>query len=165
MSAPGIFTPPTPHNEPIKSYAPGTPERAELKARLKELEGERIRIPHVIGGKDVYSDETFEAVEPHHKSHVLADVSKAGPEQVQQAIDAARDAHGEWSSMPWHAERPMSRNNSFVHAMLCGASRTFSNSPKRFGSGTGSVTGSVAKQSSAAPAIQPLARTSFSTST
>ena len=102
MSAPGIFTPPTPQNEPIKSYAPGTPERAELKARLKELEGERIRIPHVIGGKDVYSDETFEAVEPHHKSHVLADVSKAGPEQVQHAIDAARDAHGEWSSMPWH---------------------------------------------------------------
>src|SRR6266480_7997418 len=102
MSAPGIFTPPTPQNEPIKSYAPGTPERAELKARLKELEGERIRIPHVIGGKDVYSDETFEAVEPHHKSHVLADVSKAGPEQAQHAIDAARDAHGEWSSMPWH---------------------------------------------------------------
>jgi 1-pyrroline-5-carboxylate dehydrogenase len=56
----------------------------------------------VIGGKDVYTDETFEAVEPHRKSHVLADVSKGGPEHVQQAIDAAREAHEEWSRMPWH---------------------------------------------------------------
>jgi 1-pyrroline-5-carboxylate dehydrogenase len=102
MSAPGIFTPPQPQNEPIKSYAPGSPERAELQARLKELEGERTRIPHIIGGKDVYSDETFEAVEPHNKRHVLADVSKGGPEHVQQAIDAARAAHDEWSLMPWH---------------------------------------------------------------
>jgi 1-pyrroline-5-carboxylate dehydrogenase len=102
MSAPGIFTPPTVQNEPIKSYAPGSPERAELKLRLQELESQRIAIPHVIGGKDVYSEETFEAVEPHNKSHVLADVSKGGPEQVQQAIDAARAAHEEWSTMPWH---------------------------------------------------------------
>ena len=102
MSAPGIFTPPQPQNEPIKSYAPGSPERAELQARLKELEGERTRIPHIIGGKDVYSDETFEAVEPHNKRHVLADVSKGGPEHVQQAIEAARAAHDEWSLMPWH---------------------------------------------------------------
>jgi 1-pyrroline-5-carboxylate dehydrogenase len=102
MSAPGIFTPPPPVNEPVKSYAPGTPERAELKARLEELEGERMRLPLVIGGKDVYADKTFEAVMPHRKSHVLADVSKGGPEHVQQAIDAARAAHGEWSQLPWH---------------------------------------------------------------
>jgi 1-pyrroline-5-carboxylate dehydrogenase len=61
------------------------------------MEGERIRIPLVIGGKDVYTDETFESVMPHRKSHVLADVSKGGPEHVQQAIDAAKAAHGEWS--------------------------------------------------------------------
>src|SRR5206468_7065488 len=102
MSAPGIFTPPKPQNEPILSYAPGSPERAELRVRLKELESDRITIPHIIGGKDVYSDETFEAVEPHDKRHVLADVSKGGPEHVQQAIDAARAAHEEWSTMPWH---------------------------------------------------------------
>ncbi len=102
MTAPGIFTPPKPQNEPIKSYAPGSPERAELQLRLKELETERITIPHVIGGKDVYSDETFEAVEPHDKKHVLADVSKGGPEHVEQAIAAARAAHEEWSTMPWH---------------------------------------------------------------
>ena len=102
MSSHGIFKPPTPVNEPVKSYAPGTPERAELKTRLREMEGERIRIPLVIGGKDVYTDETFEAVLPHRKSHVLADVSKGGPEHVQQAIDAARAAHAGWSRTPWH---------------------------------------------------------------
>ncbi|HUF01601.1 MAG TPA: L-glutamate gamma-semialdehyde dehydrogenase [Gaiellaceae bacterium] len=102
MSVHGIFTPPTPVNEPIKSYAPGSPERAELKARLREMEGERIRIPLVIGGTDISTDETFEAVMPHRKSHVLADVAKGGPEHVQQAIDAARQAHADWSRMPWH---------------------------------------------------------------
>jgi 1-pyrroline-5-carboxylate dehydrogenase len=102
MSAPGIFTPPKPLNEPVKSYAPGSPERAELKARLRDLEGERTRIPLVIGGKDVHTDETFEAVMPHRKNHVLADVSKGSPEHVQQAVHAARAAHGEWSRMPWH---------------------------------------------------------------
>jgi 1-pyrroline-5-carboxylate dehydrogenase len=102
MSAPGIFKPPPPVNEPIKSYAPGSPEREELKNRLREMEGERIRIPLVIGGKDVSTDETFEAVMPHRKSHVLADVAKGGPEHVQQAIDAAKAAHAEWSRMPWH---------------------------------------------------------------
>jgi 1-pyrroline-5-carboxylate dehydrogenase len=102
MSAPGIFKPPPPVNEPVKSYAPGSPEREELQARLREMELDRISIPMVIGGKDVESGETFEAVMPHRKSHVLADVAKGGPEQVQQAIDAARDAHDEWSRMPWH---------------------------------------------------------------
>jgi 1-pyrroline-5-carboxylate dehydrogenase len=102
MSAPGIFVPPPPVNEPIKSYAPGSPEREELKDRLREMEGERISIPLVIGGKDVSTDETFEAVMPHRKSHVLADVSKGGPVHVQQAIDAARAAHADWSRTPWH---------------------------------------------------------------
>ena len=102
MSAPGIFTPPPPVNEPIKSYAPGSPEREELKNRLREMESERISIPLVIGGKDIVTDETFEAVMPHRKEHVLADVSKGGAEHVQQAIDAARAAHADWSRTPWH---------------------------------------------------------------
>ena len=102
MSAPGIFAPPAPVNEPVKGYEPGTPERAALTARLRELESERIRIPLVIGGKDVYTEESFEAVMPHRKSHVLADVSKGGPEHVEQAIAAARAAHDEWSCLPWH---------------------------------------------------------------
>ena len=102
MSAPGFFRPPPPENEPVRSYAPGSPEREELQKRLRTMENERIEIPLVIGGKDVSTRETFEAVMPHRKSHVLADVAKGGPEHVQQAIDAARAAHEEWSRTPWH---------------------------------------------------------------
>ena len=101
MSAPGIFRPPTPVNEPVHSYAPGTPEREELRVRLAQMERERISIPMVIGGKEVETKETTQAVMPHRKEHVLADVAKGGPEHVQLAIDAAREAHADWSRLPW----------------------------------------------------------------
>jgi len=93
MTAHGFFKPPLHDNEPVLSYAPGSPERAELQARLRQMEGERVAIPMIIGGKDVHANETFEAVEPHRKSHVLADVARGGPEHVEQAIAAANAAH------------------------------------------------------------------------
>ena len=101
MSAPGIFRPPAPVNEPVKSYAPGTPEREELRVRLAQMERERLSVPMVIGGKEIHTDETSQAVMPHRKEHVLADVAKGGPEHVQQAVDAAREAHADWSRLPW----------------------------------------------------------------
>src|SRR5215211_184390 len=101
MSAPGIFRPPAPTNEPVRTYAPGTPEREELRVRLTRMERERIAIPMVIGGTEVETKETSQAVMPHRKEHVLADVAKGGPEHVQQAVDAARDAHADWSRLPW----------------------------------------------------------------
>jgi len=72
MSAPGIFRPPTAVNEPISSFAPGTPERAALQARLGEMSTERVHIPMVIGGERVETGTTFEAVMPHRRPHVLA---------------------------------------------------------------------------------------------
>jgi 1-pyrroline-5-carboxylate dehydrogenase len=101
MSRPAISLPPEPRNEPVKDYAPGSPERAELQQRLRELERDRIEIPLVIGGKDVTTKETFEAVEPHRKSHVLADVHSGGPAEVEQAIVAAREARHDWARLPW----------------------------------------------------------------
>jgi 1-pyrroline-5-carboxylate dehydrogenase len=101
MSRPGIFLPPEPKNEPVKDYAPGSPEREELRRRLDEMQSERMEIPSVIGGQDVATGETFEAVMPHRKSHVLADVHKSGPREVQQAIEAAREARHDWSRLPW----------------------------------------------------------------
>jgi 1-pyrroline-5-carboxylate dehydrogenase len=102
MSAPGLFRPPAASNEPIKSYAPGSPERDELKGRLDAMASERIHVPMVIGGERVESGTTFEAVMPHDRAHVLADVEKGGAEHVRRAIDAARAAHAEWSATPWH---------------------------------------------------------------
>jgi 1-pyrroline-5-carboxylate dehydrogenase len=101
VSAPGIFRPPPAVNEPVGSYAPGSPEREELQNRLRVMSGERLRIPCVIGGKDVDTGETFEAVMPHRKAHVLADVCKGGPAEVERAVKAAADAWPDWSRTPW----------------------------------------------------------------
>ena len=102
MSTPAIFGVPPAVNEPVRTYAPGSPERADLHRRLAEMAGERIAIPLVIGGERVETGTTFEAVMPHDRAHVLADVAKGDASHVERAIAAARDAHAEWSSTPWH---------------------------------------------------------------
>jgi 1-pyrroline-5-carboxylate dehydrogenase len=101
VAAPGIFRPPKTSNEPVRDYAPGSPEREELKQRLTEMERERIEIPLVIGGEDVTTGETAESVMPHRKSHVLANVHQGGPTHVDQAVEAAAEAWEDWSRLPW----------------------------------------------------------------
>ncbi|MDQ3778695.1 MAG: aldehyde dehydrogenase family protein, partial [Actinomycetota bacterium] len=101
MSAPGIFRPPAPRNEPIRDYAPGSPEREEIKRRLAEMRAERLDIPLVIGGEEVRTGDTFRAVEPHDKDSVLAEVHKGGPAEVERAIAAAAEAWEDWHRWPW----------------------------------------------------------------
>jgi 1-pyrroline-5-carboxylate dehydrogenase len=100
-AAPGLFRPPPPENEPVKSYAPGTPEREELRLRLQRMQSERIEAPMVIGGEEVRTGETFEAVMPHDKDHVLATVHKGDARHVEQAIKAAGEAWEDWHRTPW----------------------------------------------------------------
>jgi 1-pyrroline-5-carboxylate dehydrogenase len=97
----GLFRPPSPQNEPVKSYAPGSPERAELQVRLTELKSQQLELPLVIGGEEVRTGETFEAVMPHDKDHVLATVHKGGAQEVDRAITAAADAWEDWHRTPW----------------------------------------------------------------
>jgi 1-pyrroline-5-carboxylate dehydrogenase len=92
---------PPPANEPVKSYAPGTPERTELKSRLASMAAERIEIPVVIGGKELRSGKLAQAVMPHDHSHVLADWHMATPEMLQKAVIASAEARKEWSSWSW----------------------------------------------------------------
>jgi 1-pyrroline-5-carboxylate dehydrogenase len=96
-----IFQFPQPKNEPIKSYAPGTPEREELKKALEELQSVETEIPLIIGGKEVRTGNTGTVVMPTNNKHVLGTYHKARPEDVQAAIAAANKAHKEWSEMPW----------------------------------------------------------------
>jgi 1-pyrroline-5-carboxylate dehydrogenase len=92
---------PPPVNEPVRPYAPGSPEREDLKARLAAMAGERLDIPLVIGGREVRTGDTGKAVMPHDHGHVLADWHKAGKEQVEQAVAAAAEARREWASWRW----------------------------------------------------------------
>jgi 1-pyrroline-5-carboxylate dehydrogenase len=101
MSAHGIFRPPTPTNEPVKDYAPGSPEREELQRRLKEMESERLDVPCVIAGEEVRTGDTVQAVMPHRKDHVLADVHQGGAAEVDRAVKAAAEAWHDWSRTPW----------------------------------------------------------------
>ncbi len=92
---------PAPVNEPVKTYAPGTPERAAIKNRLTEMASERIEIPIIIGGKEFRTGETATSVMPHDHRHVLADYHKASASNVRAAIDAARHARREWANWAW----------------------------------------------------------------
>src|SRR2546426_4222351 len=94
---------PTPVNEPVLSYAPGTPERVELKRTLKDLSAQVLEIPVVVGGREVRTGKTVDAVMPHCHRHVLAKVHQAGPKEIEGAIAAAREAWREWSA--WSLER------------------------------------------------------------
>ena len=92
---------PAPVNEPVKSYAPGSAERASLKERLATMAGERVDIPLIIGGKEVRTGDLAQAVMPHDHRHVLADWHRASPANVDQAIDAARKAAKDWANWAW----------------------------------------------------------------
>ena len=89
---------PPPVNDPVKSYAPGSPERASIKARLGCMAGEVVDIPLIIDGKAVTTGSTANAVMPHDHAHVLGHYHKASEAHVQQAIAAAQAAHDEWAS-------------------------------------------------------------------
>src|SRR4051812_11831985 len=97
----GVRRVPQPVNEPIHGYAPGSPLRAELKARLKSMAAEKIDIPLIIGGREIRTGQTHQTVMPHDHGHVLAEYHLAGAEHVQQAIAAAASARREWAAWPW----------------------------------------------------------------
>ena len=85
----GIFDIPKPRNEPVLSYAPGSLERAALKAELKRQSEEKIVIPLIIGGKEIYTDRRITVAMPHKHDHVLAECCQAGEKELKLAIDTA----------------------------------------------------------------------------
>ncbi len=96
-----IFNLALPDNEEVKSYAPGTPERELLKAKLAEMQNQKVDIPLIIGGKEIRTGNTENIVLPHNHKKVLGKYHKAGEKEVQMAIDAAMEAYKIWSVMEW----------------------------------------------------------------
>ena len=97
-----FFKVPTPKNEPVKTYAPGTKERDLLKAKLDELGRQTMEIPAIIDGKEVFSGNTANCIEPHNHQHVIAKYHKCGETEVNLAIQAAMKAKKDWEQMSFY---------------------------------------------------------------
>ena len=97
-----LFQVPEPKNEPVFDYEPGSPARTALKQCLDGLMSEKIEIPVIIGGKEIFTGDTVECTPPHNHKHVVGTYHKAGPKEVEQAIAASAEAWKEWSEMPWN---------------------------------------------------------------
>ena len=90
-----------PQNEPVLSYGPGSPERRRISDVLSELSAKEIEIPLIIGGREVRTSRTADCVMPHDHSHRLAVYHLAGPQEIEMAVEAAREAAGAWAAMAW----------------------------------------------------------------
>lgn len=97
----GFFNVPTPVNEPINSYAPGTKERLLLKEAIAEARSKQLDIPMFIGGQEIHTKNKKKVVAPHDHQHVLATFSYGDKSHVKQAIDAALAAKADWEALAW----------------------------------------------------------------
>ncbi len=97
----GSFNVPLPVNEPVAGFAPGSPERSSLEARLDSMVTEVIEIPVVINGEEHRTGNTIDALIPHDHGHVLAKAHQATPELIEAAIAGCESARPAWAAMPW----------------------------------------------------------------
>jgi 1-pyrroline-5-carboxylate dehydrogenase len=98
----GMFQLPTPVNEPIYSYAPGTEHRTTLISTYEAMYQGMVDIPQFIDGKEVRTGDLRDCRPPHDHQHVIGRYHYGRAEHAQAAVDAALGAHASWSSMPWH---------------------------------------------------------------
>ncbi|MDA3833818.1 MAG: L-glutamate gamma-semialdehyde dehydrogenase [Spirochaetales bacterium] len=97
----GIFNVPLAQNEPVKNYAPGSPERKELKKELEKMRSELVDIPMVIGGKEIRTGNTVSIHPPHDRKHLLGHFHRGDASHVQMAIEAALTAREKWAAISW----------------------------------------------------------------
>jgi len=97
----GIFTPPLARNEPVRNYAPGSPEARALQQKIEEFRSQTIDIPMYIGGKEIRTGKTRRIAPPHDHGHTLGHYHEGDATHVAQAIEAALTARKEWERLPW----------------------------------------------------------------
>ncbi len=97
----GFFNVPTPTNEPVYSYAPGTKERSLLKEAIAAARATELDIPMYIGAEEVRTNKKVKITPPHDHKHVLGYFNQGTKANVKQAIDAALAAKNDWENLPW----------------------------------------------------------------
>lgn len=97
----GFYSVPKAVNEPVKSYAPNTPERAELMAMIEKMRSEVIDIPMYIGADEVRTEDVRDFTSPHNHKHVIAKYHFGDASHVEQAVNAALGAKEMWAALPW----------------------------------------------------------------
>jgi 1-pyrroline-5-carboxylate dehydrogenase len=97
----GFFNVPKPVNEPIKTYAPGSAEKKELKAALAAAREQEIDIPMYIGGEKITTEDKKRIAPPHDHQHTLGYFNQGNASHVQMAIDAALNAKTAWAAVSW----------------------------------------------------------------
>jgi 1-pyrroline-5-carboxylate dehydrogenase len=90
-----------PVNEPVRSYAPGSPERASLEKKLSQMASEQVDIPCIINGKEIRTGNLRSVVMPHSHREVLAKAHLAGENEIRQAAEASLAAKPAWENLPW----------------------------------------------------------------
>ena len=99
----GVYKLPQITNEPVKTYAPGSPERAALKTRIEELKNTVVDLPMIIGGQEVRTGKLNDIRPPHDHAHLLGHYHQGDGTHVQMAIDAALKAKPAWEKMSWES--------------------------------------------------------------
>jgi len=97
----GFYNVPKAVNEPVKGYAPGSPERAELLAEYKRMYNTTVDVPMYIGDKKVFTNDKRNLTLPHEHKHVIGTSNYGGEQEVRDAIDAAMAAREKWANMSW----------------------------------------------------------------
>jgi 1-pyrroline-5-carboxylate dehydrogenase len=97
----GFFNVPVAVNEPVKSYAPGSPERDAVLKTYKKMFNETIDVPMYINGKDVKTGHTNTMSAPHDHQHIVGSYHLAEKSHIDEAITTALEARKEWSQLPW----------------------------------------------------------------
>ena len=97
----GVFNVPVATNEPVLSYAPGTPEREEVLATYKSMYNNKVDVPMYIGNKQVFTNDKRDLCPPHDHKHVIGTSNYGGEKEVDSAINAALEARENWANMAW----------------------------------------------------------------
>ncbi|HEX8060368.1 MAG TPA: aldehyde dehydrogenase family protein, partial [Cyclobacteriaceae bacterium] len=97
----GFFQVPTPKNEPVLSYGPGSKERDAIKKALADARSKVLDIPMYIGGEEVRSGNKKAITPPHDHKHILGHYHQGDKSHVEQAITAAMNAKELWANLGW----------------------------------------------------------------